>query len=395
LTGIEKKLFDWLEKNILVLAFLFVTVAGIAIRYSFRELVSNDAYWCLIPWYNTIKENGGFAALGTQVGDYNMLYQFIIAIFTYLPIEPLSAYKLLSSIFDFLLAGVMGYFVYGISDGAERRIMALLAYSAVVMSPLVFLNSSYWGQCDAIFTFFCIASLCELTRDKYKASFILYGVAFAFKFQAVFLLPFYLFIYVAKKTFSAIYFLAIPLMMVVLSIPGFIAGRSVIEVFTIYMNQTGTYRKISLNYPSFWNIFCNPNLDALYLNLKRPAMAMTVVILALIMIFWLVNKVNFDRKNMIFAAFILTYTCVLFLPAMHERYGYLYEILALLILFINKRTWPLVLVLYILSFVTYGSYLFPLTSDTWTIDMSILSVANVVVYSTYLVVLNKEMLRRK
>jgi Gpi18-like mannosyltransferase len=369
-----------------------VTVAGAAIRYSFRELVSNDAYWCLIPWYNTIKQGGGFAALGTQVGDYNMLYQFIIAIFTYLPIEPLSAYKLLSSIFDFLLAGAMGCFVYGLSDEPERKLMALLAYSAVVMSPLVFLNSSYWGQCDAIFTFFCIASLLEFTKDRYKASFILYGVAFAFKLQAVFLLPFYLFIYVAKKTFSVIHFLAIPVMMVILSIPGIIAGRSVLEVFTIYMNQTGTYRKISLNYPSFWNIFCNPDLDALYLNLKRPAMAVTVVILALMMVFWLVKKVDFGKENMIYAAFLLTYTCVLFLPAMHERYGYLYEILAILIIFVNKRTWPLALVLYMLSFVTYGSYLFPLTSDTWTIDMSVLSVANLVVYSIYLVVLTREMI---
>ena len=109
---IEKRFLEWVEKHILLFCVIGVTLISMIIRYSFREIISNDAYWCLLPWYDVIKENGGIYALGSQVGDYNMLYQFIIAVFTYLPIEPLSAYKLLSCIFDYLLAAAMGYFVY-------------------------------------------------------------------------------------------------------------------------------------------------------------------------------------------------------------------------------------------------------------------------------------------
>ena len=79
---IEKRFLEWVEKHILLFCVIGVTLISMIIRYSFREIISNDAYWCLLPWYDVIKENGGIYALGSQVGDYNMLYQFLIAIFS-------------------------------------------------------------------------------------------------------------------------------------------------------------------------------------------------------------------------------------------------------------------------------------------------------------------------
>lgn len=384
---IEERFWNWVEKHIMVFCVLAVSLIAAMIRYSFREIESNDAYWCLLPWYEIIKENGGIHALGMQVGDYNMLYQFIIAIFTYLPIEPLSAYKLLSCIFDFLLAGIMGYFVYDLSE-KDKVLRGIMTYAIVLFSPMVFLNSSYWGQCDAIYTFFCIASLAAFCKDKYKLTFLLYGVAFAFKLQAVFLLPFYLFLYFRKKKFSVLHFGLIPIMMIVLSIPGLIMGRSVAEVFTIYFNQTGSYKKIALNYPTFWNLFQDAFMDKFYLDMKKPAMAIVVVILGLLMVLWTVKKVELSRRNMIFMAFLMAYTCVLILPSMHERYGYLYEILAILIVFLEIKTLPFLISMYIVSFAIYGSYLFLYTTNT-----TILSVINVLTYIGYLCVLSREMFR--
>lgn len=385
----EEKFLNWIEKHILLFAVLGITLISVLIRFSFREIISNDAYWCLLPWYDIIKENGGFAALGSQVGDYNMLYQFIIAVFTYLPIKPLSAYKLLSCIFDYLLAGAMGYLVYDLSQ-KHAKFKGILAYAAVLMSPMVFLNSSYWGQCDAIYTFFCVTALIAFFKEKYKITFILYGVAFAFKLQAVFLLPFFLLIYFLKKKFSLLHFGLVPVMMVILSIPGIIAGRNVAEVFTIYFGQTGSYRKIALNYPTFWNLFQNLDMDQFYLDMKKPAIAITVVILGAIMVNWIVKKVELNTKTMTYMAFLLAFTCVLFLPSMHERYGYLYEILAILILFMEIKTLPLFVGLYMVSFATYGHYLFQ-----EIVNMTLLSVINVLVYLGYLVLLLRQMTGEK
>ena len=54
--------------------------------------------------FETIKNGGGLTALNEQVGDYGLLYQTIIALFTYVDANPVYLYKSFSVIFDFLLA---------------------------------------------------------------------------------------------------------------------------------------------------------------------------------------------------------------------------------------------------------------------------------------------------
>jgi hypothetical protein len=86
-------------------------------------------------------------------------------------------------------------------------------------------------------------------------------------------------------------------------------------------------------------------------------------------------------------AFIFSYTMVLFLPAMHERYGYLYEILAILILIYNRKTLFPMLGMYIITLMAYGSYLFGTVVDSTLV----LSVANTLIYGVYSVILIKDL----
>jgi hypothetical protein len=210
-------------------------------------------------------------------------------------------------------------------------------------------------------------------------------MAVVFKLQAVFFLPFLLLMYFIKKKFSCLYFLWIPVMMLLSGIPGTLAGRSPWTVFSIYLTQTDFYKSISLNYPSFWDIFQNAFLEQFYLDMKKPAIAFTVVVLAVLMLSWIVKKVPLSDKNMAYMAFLLSYTCVLFLPAMHERYGFLYEVLAILLLFYNKKTLPLMVGLYIISFSTYGVFLFGRS-----VNMTVLAIANTIVYIGYMAIIMSE-----
>ena len=53
-----------------------------------------------------------FRALAQGVGDYNVLYQTLICLFSYIPLggmSPMYLYKAVSIFFDFLLALVCGY----------------------------------------------------------------------------------------------------------------------------------------------------------------------------------------------------------------------------------------------------------------------------------------------
>ena len=48
---IEERFWNWVEKHIMLFCALAVSLVAALIRYSFRENVSNDAYWCLLPWF--------------------------------------------------------------------------------------------------------------------------------------------------------------------------------------------------------------------------------------------------------------------------------------------------------------------------------------------------------
>jgi len=381
----EKKFLEWVQKHIFVIFLIFVTIISVVLRYSVKDFVSKDFKVYLLPWYEEMQKKGGLEALNTNVGNYNMLYQFLVALLTYLPINPLTGYKVLSCVFDYGLAGAMAALVYHVSE-KDKKWNAGLAYTFSILSPIVFLNSSLWGQCDVIYTFFVVFSLLFFMQEKYVKSFIFFGIAFAFKLQAAFVLPTFLFVYFLKKKFSILYFGIIPVVMCVTSIPNVIMGRKWTDVFTIYMKQTEEYPTVYMNYPTFWTTLISYDEVANFEMFKTFTMLFTLVILAVAMIILLKEIKEVQSKHILYYAFLFAYTCILFLPSMHERYGFIYEMLAISILFLNKKTIPLLLSLICLSLYTYGAYLY----DS-IINIGVLSVVNLVTYLLYWYILWKDM----
>ncbi|MDD5935358.1 MAG: hypothetical protein PUC65_07355 [Clostridiales bacterium] len=386
----ERDFLSWVTKHLNVITFLAITFFGLVLRYMLRNQTSGDLELCLLPWFDKINDNDFRTNLLTQVGNYNLLYQLFISILTYIPLRPILSYKLLSCIFDFLLALIVMKFVY-ILQTKESNVkkekateVALFAYAAIVFCPIVFLNSAAWGQCDSIYVFFIVFSLYQLYQERYAKAFILLGLSFAFKLQMVFILPFYCFIYLVKKDFSILYFFLIPLTHLVTAIPNLLAGRSVLDLLKIYYHQTNTFRKITMNYPGFWSI-TNANYD----NFSRPAIVITIVILGLLMYYFMKKKVTLTGDHMLYIAFLLTFACILFLPAMHERYGYLYEILAFILVFRYRKTLPLLIGLVLITIRTYSHYLFGIQ-----IRLDLLGIINITIFLCYLVyfnfIMNKE-----
>ena len=367
---IEATILKWIEEKIWIFAFIAFSIIGIAVRYALRDVQSPDYEIFLSRWYDEIKNAGGVNALGTQVGNYSMPYQTIIYLLTCLPIDSLYAYKLVSCIFDSAL-------VFQLS-GNDKVQNACIAYALTLLSPVVVLNSAAWAQCDAIYVFFCIASVMALINDKYALAFILYGLAFAFKLQAIFLFPFLIIFYCLKKKFSVFYFFYTVLAMILSSLPNLLVGRGVKDLYHIYRKQAKQYYLIHMNYPSFWAVLNRSGEASDYIAYKWMAIWITIAVLGFLMVMIWKNKIEMNRKNSIYVAFISVYTCVLFLPVMHERYGFCYEILAIIILFFNKKTIiPMFLIMF-LSCSTYGHYLFGTE-----IDLRCLGVINTAVYMVY------------
>lgn len=304
-----------------------------------------------------------------------MPYQLLIFIGTLLPIDPLLWYKLTSIAFDYILAG-QAYCLTREITGSRNR--AALAYGAILFLPPVFLNSAAWAQCDSIYVSFVLASIRKLLAGKQRLAFFLLGIALSFKLQACFAIPFYFYFCVTRKTFNPLDLLLLAGGFYLLSIPGILSGRSIADPINIYLSQTTTYPMMYLNYPSFWVM---PNGD--YKSLKMIAIGITALILAIeIVLLYQKPIVNCNHlRGQIKIATLLVWTCLEFLPAMHERYGYLVTILMTIVVLVSNR--PKIEVfclscLLVCDCATYGNYLFGASFDL--LPLSLLHFAAWTVY---------------
>ena len=215
----------------------------------------------------------------------------------------------------------------------------------------------------------------------------MYGLAFAFKLQAVFMLPFLLLYYLRKKEFSILKFLYIPVMMILTGIPALIQGRAPGDIFRVYSNQAGEYTGgLVWNYPSFWNLFYNSEKTQYVEMLTWTAIVLTMTVLLCIAVWAVANDVHMTKYNSLWLAFLTGYACVLFLPSMHERYGYLCEILALLLALLNKKTILLMIPMQLCTWLAYAYYLFGLYYNA-----RVVTVINLLVFAGYCILGGLEM----
>jgi len=264
---LERRFLQWADRNLQIIVLAAFCVLGLLVRWTLRSHLSGDAHYFLLPWYEQIKASG----LSQNVGDYNLLYQALIALMTHLPLKPLYAYKLLSIIFDYILAAGAGFLTAAVVK-SDKLWKGTIAFGLVLFSPLVVLNSSAWAQCDAIYASFAIFSLIALLQHRHMTAMILLGLSFTFKLQAVFLLPLFLFVYYSRRKFSAILFLIVPLTMCAASLPSIFFGRELSDVFLIYFKQTSSYPYMAMNYPSAWLLLVNGMSPSAYHLFRLPSM---------------------------------------------------------------------------------------------------------------------------
>lgn len=90
------------------------------VRLSVRNFVSLDYIQFLHPWFTVIEGGKWNRCSKTLSGDYNILYQFLIAILTYFPVKDLYLYKMLSMLFDFILAISAGCLVINLLPVSKK-----------------------------------------------------------------------------------------------------------------------------------------------------------------------------------------------------------------------------------------------------------------------------------
>ena len=331
----ENKLLSFIEKNLLWFAGVILLYLSFYARKDVLYYLSGDMKAYLISWYYQILDYHGFPSLAYKIGNYNIPYHFLMCIAAQFQGEAVYLIKYISIIFDYVLA-FAGALVVREAVPVYRKDRDLLTFAAfftILALPTVFINSAIWGQCDAIFTSFLILSIWGFLKNKPALGMIFYGLSLCFKLQAILLLPAVLLYYFCSKKFSLLHFLWIPAMMVITSLPGVYYGRSILDFWQTYKEQAEMYPYLTMDYPNIYYFVPND-----YRLFSKPGIILTFSIL-LIAYCAIINrgqKKPYDFRDYMRFAIWTGYTCIMFLPAMHDRYGFPVEIMLVLYALIFK-----------------------------------------------------------
>lgn len=343
---------DYLKKSSTKKNIIKISIFALLIRSTLLIFESGDYTMFLSKWCEYLNSNGGFKAIVSIEADYNAVYLYFLAFFTYLPIKYLYSIKILSIIFDFVMAlgaYLITYEFY--KDDENVKVYQTLSFAAVLFMPTVILNSSFWAQCDSIYAAFVVFSLYFMLKKKYNTSFILYAVAITFKLQAIFLLPVYGLLYLKNKEFSIFKFLWMPIVNFLLYIPAIILGKPISSVFDAYFTQVNNYDyKIVFGYPNIYNFF---PLDAVYLI--KPGIIFTMCLLAVVALIVLYTRKKINNEDIIELSIGIIFLVTYFLPKMHERYAFVAEVLVVIYFIISKKNQNATMIAMLVALATYGA----------------------------------------
>lgn len=333
----------------------FILIIGLilamALRFALSGYESADYKEFVSKWYEFIAQHG-FEAFGHEFANYNPPYLYLMGIIVYLfPFVPkIIAIKSISVIFDLLL----GAFVYKLINlKYPGSILAVLGYLAVLFAPTVFLNSSCWGQADALYATFLVACLYWICKGKQWLALVSFGFALAIKAQAIFFAPFLLALFL-KRQLSWKPFLLVPVIYLLMLAPTWIAGRNFSDLLSIYARQSNTYHELSKHAPNFYIWFPDSAYDYIY-----PAGLVLGLSVAFLIIAGLIKSQRVvDRDLIVQMAFVFVLAVPYFLPKMHERYFYAADVLAIVYAFYFPKYFYVPIVVIICSFLSYLPYLF-------------------------------------
>jgi Gpi18-like mannosyltransferase len=339
-----------LEAVVKVLALLFIVllIVSLAIRIALIHVTTYDYIYYLHPWFEYMHQHG-LSGIATVNANYNDPYLILLWLASYLPFSPIVSVKLISIICDYILAFGVFLIVRHFKPKGFTKYVSVLA---ILFAPTVIQNGSMWGQCDVIYTTFIVYSLYATLKNKLYTSWLLWGIAFAFKLQAIFFLPFLLFMMLYKRRAFLGPILAF-LVITVLSIPPLFFGKPLSGIINVYVGQTastGGANPLALYIPNIYQLVTN----AFFAPIKKVGVLFAGFVTLFLLALVLIRK--FDQKSLIVLATTFLLVLPFLLPQMHERYYYTAEIfLIITACIIPRMIWPAALMQLITS-IAYVPY---------------------------------------
>ena len=371
--ALDKLIRNLIDKYLFEIAIGLLIIISVFIRYKLapNTELSPDYDFYYREWVEFYRQNGIIKGLSNAPGEYYVPFNVIYALCSLLPCEAWVPLSIVPAICE-LISAFFIYKIFYLLTGKKR--CSLFIGVMTLYLPFVIFNGALWKQVDAVYTCFLMIAMYKLLKQQYRTSLIWYSIAFAFKLQAILFLPLYLIIYITggykgaveegkelsqKNGFSILEFFWIPFVYLVAGLPEVLAKHGLRATYFAYLDQTAELDSEGYGMVSFFPNIYNWGFDDHYKLLSTAAVMVLAAILVVIAVFCYRFREKIDRNLVLYIAIWTAWTCVVFLPGMHERYDYAMLILLTPFAFmIRKKILPFMVIANICSFIVYGMTLF-------------------------------------
>lgn len=358
---------------------LCLFILAFLVRLKLMPIESADYFGFLKEWMQTIRENGGYRSLSMEISNYTSPYMYIMTILSYFDVNDLYALKMVSVFFDYVAALAVFLILYHMTKNVRKSILGM---GILLLSPTVVIDGAYWCQCDIIYTSFLLYSFYFFLKDNSKKSAVFFGLSFMFKLQSLFLLPFFIIMWLKRRTIKLRHYLVVPVIYLVSIIPAWMIGRDFKELIMVYFNQSGYYPWGTLNYPNVYALLGEAMPDMRHAaEVSGAGMFMTIIMLGCIAYYFYTKEIRLTDEMLVTLAMFTVAIIVYSLPHMHDRYGFLIDLFAVIYGVYNVRKLPVACGFMLISVLTFMPYL--IAVDIMPLQYMAMGLLGLIVYVGY------------
>lgn len=353
----------FITKHSKLLIGILITLLSLLARYLVCEFPTNDVVGYVFLWMKQIEEVG-FNNFYKVEADYSPLFLFITGLFTYLPKGNEMYYYgqlyysnwmyYLKSIYFFMDVLIAFGLFLNIKYLTKSNNKAFIGYIIFLCLPVQFFNTAIWGNSDSMYFACFIYIIYFILKRKDGLAFFLLGIALGLKLQAVFILPFIVYLLV-RRELHLYKLILIPLGLISTFIPAYLCGASFVEPFYFIGRQVGGYNKLTLGCANIWHLI---NVPDQYLDIfNRGSTVLGLLLIGLFVAIVYLRNIELTDINKFCICVFLIAIVPMFLPHMHERYFYSLDVLLVIYCLVKGKKYYLIPLMQISSGIAYHNYL--------------------------------------
>jgi len=331
-------------KSKVTLIVLSLFALSYIIRILVVDVILGDYSDCLSKWVDEYRSLSIKDCFVQQVGNYAPFYNYFLILFSRLPIYDLYLIKTLSFYFEVATAIIVMKLIAKTKQTQPNPLH--LAITLLLLIPL--LNSSQWGQCDTIYTFFAVAGIYFAINRKSILCFVMMGLSLSFKLQSILIYPVVLILLLCKNSNGEKYLSwkdiwYTPLVFVLINIIPAFFGGSIFKVIYVYLGQVFVGNVAHGLCGNCANVFLQLTSIVKKSSVFYPILIFVFIGIVAVMLTIVIIRVYQTKKNnleisdaLLFTAF-LPLISVFLMPKMYDRYYYIAEIFMFVYMMVSSN----------------------------------------------------------